>query len=294
MVNLRAALLCAVAGGARALSSAGRLPPLAADRQLKTIFENNKKWVAESVANDPEYFARQAKGQAPQILWVGCSDSRVPANRIMGLDTGDVFVVRNVANQVVGTDVSMMSVLQYAVNYLNIPHIVVCGHYDCGGIKASLENVDHVPPLENWLRNIRDTYRMHRVELDRIVDDEKRERRLVEINVVEQCIELFKTGVVQRKRVETFCDEDAPYTTPRIHAVVFDPADGSLSELEINWRETLESLGPIYNLYAPEENCRGPACADDPPARNFKVGPAKRKPAKRKRRGLLGRLGLRK
>ena len=251
---LRLVALAAVFGSARGLA-AGRLPPLGADKQLKTIFENNKKWVAESVAKDPEYFARQASGQNPQILWIGCSDSCVPANRIMGLDTGDVFVVRNVANQVLGTDVSMMSVLQYAVDYLEIPHIVVCGHYDCGGIKASMENVDHVPPLENWLRHIRDTYRLHRGELDRIRDKDARTRRLVEINVVEQCLELFKTGVVQRKRCKTYCDGDAPYTQPRIHAVVFDPATGALKELKINWKDTLSELGSIYNMYEPKDDC---------------------------------------
>ena len=121
---------------------------LAADKQLKTIFENNRRWVREEVKKDKDYFNRMASGQSPQILWIGCSDSRVPANRIMGLDAGEVFVARNVANQVIGTDMSMMSVIQYAVNVLKVPHIVICGHYDCGGVKASMENVDHVPPCE--------------------------------------------------------------------------------------------------------------------------------------------------
>lgn len=251
----RAGLACCLCAGATALSAVpGRLPPLAADKQLKTIFENNKRWVAESVEKDPDYFNRMATGQSPQILWIGCSDSRVPANRIMGLDAGDVFVARNVANQVIGTDVSMMSVLQYAVNVLKVPHIVICGHYDCGGVKASMENVDHVPPLENWLRHIRDTYRLHAAELDRIKDLGQRTRRLVEINTVEQCLEVFKTGVVQRKRVETYTDPDAPYTQPRIHAVVFDPADGSLRELDIDWKRELDRLGPVYNLYEPDSD----------------------------------------
>jgi carbonic anhydrase len=143
----------------------------------------------------------------------------------MGEDAGSVFVLRNVANMVVNTDFNLMAALQYAVNVLKIPHIIVCGHYDCGGVRASIANVDHVAPLENWLRNIRDVYRLHRAELDAISDPEKRHRRLVELNVIEQCVNLFKTGAVQRMRVQTFKD-GAEYTTPRIHPCVFDPATG--------------------------------------------------------------------
>ena len=244
--------LLAVIATTHALSTPTRLPALAADKQLKTIFENNRKWVQEEVKKDKDYFNRMASGQSPQILWIGCSDSRVPANRIMGLDAGDVFVARNVANQVIGTDMSMMSVIQYAVNVLKVPHIVICGHYDCGGVKASMENVDHVPPLENWLRNIRDTYRLNRQELDRISDKDQRTRRLVELNTLEQAFAVFKTGVVQRRRVQTYGSDQEPYTQPRIHAVVFDPGTGELKELNVNWKQELDKLGPIYNLYAPE------------------------------------------
>lgn len=244
--------LLALAATTHALSGPTRLPALAVDKQLKTIFENNKKWVSEEVKKDKDYFNRMASGQSPQILWIGCSDSRVPANRIMGLDAGDVFVARNVANQVIGTDMSMMSVIQYAVNVLKVPHIVVCGHYDCGGVRASMENVDHVPPLENWLRNIRDTYRLNRQELDRISDKEQRTRRLVELNTIEQALGVFKTGVVQKRRVSTFMDEDELYTKPRIHTVVFEPRTGELKELKVNWKQELDKLGPIYNIYAPD------------------------------------------
>ena len=166
--------------------------------------------------------------------YTGCADARVPANEIMGEDAGSVFVVRNVANLVVNTDFNLMAALQYAVNVLKIPHIIVCGHYDCGGVRASIENVDHVPPLENWLRNIRDVYRLHRRELDGIRDPEKRHRRLVELNVIEQCINLFKTGAVQRMRVETY-KQGYDYTIPRIHACVFDPATGELNRLEVSY-----------------------------------------------------------
>merc|ERR1712066_500619 len=123
-----------------------------------------------------------------------------------------------------------------AVGALNVTHIIVCGHYDCGGVRASIEKKDHVPPLENWLRNIRDVYRLHQKELDAIKDPELRHRRLVELNVIEQCINLLKTGVVQRKRLETYKNEEAPFTTPRIHACVFDPKDGILRKLPVNFR----------------------------------------------------------
>jgi carbonic anhydrase len=162
----------------------------------------------------------------------GCADARVPANEIIGEDAGSVFVVRNVANLVVNTDFNLMAALQYGVAVLNIPHIIVCGHYDCGGIRASTERKDHMPPLENWLRNIRDVYRLHKHELDAIADPEQRHRRLVELNVLEQCINLFKTGVVQRRRLETYklgCE----YTTPRIHACVFDPETGEMNQLKV-------------------------------------------------------------
>jgi carbonic anhydrase len=150
----------------------------------------------------------------------------------MGEDAGSVFVVRNVANMVVATDFNVMAALQFGINVLKIPHIIVCGHYDCGGVRASIENKDHVPPLENWLRNIRDVYRLHQQELDEIDDPEDRCRRLVELNVVEQCINLFKTGAVQRRRVETYKSKQ-PYSTPRIHACVFDPKVGKLVRLEV-------------------------------------------------------------
>jgi carbonic anhydrase len=188
-------------------------------------------------------------------MWIGCADARVPANEIMGEATGSVFVVRNVANMVVNTDFNLMGALQFAVDYLKIPHIIVCGHYDCGGIRASMEAKDHVPPLENWLRNVRDVYRLHREELDMIEDPEQRHRRLVELNVVEQCINLFKTGVVQRRRVATY-KEGQPYTTPRIHACVFDPTTGSLKRLDYDFYQCIDELRDIYDLYSIDDEER--------------------------------------
>lgn len=248
------------------------------DKNLDNIIYQNAQWRAEKEAKDPNYFANKGSGHSPEYLWIGCSDARVPANEIMGEDVGSVFVVRNVANLVVNTDFNLMSALQYAVDYLSIPHIIVCGHYDCGGVRASIEAKDHVPPLENWLRNIRDVYRLHKDELNAILDPEARHRRLVELNVIEQCMNLFKTGVVQRHRVKNF-NEGRPYTTPRVHAMVFDPKTGEMVKLpvrisqvavqnylairrcrlthsswptnvQINFREYIEDIHDIYDLYA--------------------------------------------
>ena len=197
------------------------------DKNLDTVITANFAWRKRMVLDQPTFFDEIKRGHAPKILWIGCSDARVPANVIIGQPPGAVFVHRNVANMVVNTDFNCMSVIQYAVDYLQVKHIIVCGHYDCGGVKAALTQVDHKAPLENWLRNIRDTYRLHRKELNAIEDITARQRRLVELNVVEQvnysswkdlktllkflilyyhapqCLNIFKTAVVQRKRVST-------------------------------------------------------------------------------------------
>ncbi|GMH98946.1 hypothetical protein TrLO_g14229 [Triparma laevis f. longispina] len=226
------------------------------DKSIDEVFENNQAWIDRKEAKDPNYFGALGSVHKPKYLWIGCSDARVPANEIMGLDAGDVFVLRNVANMVTGTDFNVMSALQYAVTALEVPHIIVCGHYDCGGVRASIENRDHTPPLENWLRSIRDVYRLHSSELNAIKDPEQRHRRLVELNVIEQCINLFKTGVVQRKRVETFRSDEFSITQPRIHAVVFDPATGKLNPLKVDFRHYIDELHDIYDLYAVEDETK--------------------------------------
>ena len=175
---------------------------------LSRLLEANRNWAAGAKTVDPSFFDVLASQQSPDYLWIGCSDSRVPANQITGLAPGEVFVHRNIANVVVHSDFNCLSVIEYAVRILKVKHIIVCGHYDCGGVRASIENRDHTPPLENWLRSIRDVYRLHSSELNAIKDPEQRHRRLVELNVIEQCINLFKTGVVQRKRVETFRSDE--------------------------------------------------------------------------------------
>jgi carbonic anhydrase len=163
----------------------------------KLLLEN-KAWAAEQIAEDPDYFNRLAHIQTPEFLWIGCSDSRVPADKITGTQPGEIFVHRNVANMVVNTDVNLLSVLDYAVTHLKVKHVIVCGHYGCGGIKAATTNQDFKMVLNMWLRGIKDVYRIHRQELDGITDEDTRVNRLVELNVQEQVMNLAKTSIIQR------------------------------------------------------------------------------------------------
>jgi carbonic anhydrase len=160
------------------------------------IIEGNKNWVATKINEDPEYFEKLSKGQSPPLLWIGCSDSRVPANEVIGAQPGEVFVHRNIANMVVHSDMNMLSVLDYAVNVLKVKHVIVCGHYGCGGVKAALGN-DSIGIIDNWIRHIKDVYRLHRQYLDSIVDEQKRFDAFVELNVKEQVLDLAKTSIVQ-------------------------------------------------------------------------------------------------
>ena len=163
----------------------------------KLLLEN-KAWAAEKKSDDPEYFERLAKLQTPEFLWIGCSDSRVPANEITGTQPGEIFVHRNVANLVVNTDVNLLAVLDFAVTHLQVKHVIVCGHYGCGGIRAAATKTDYKPVLNMWLRNIKDVMRLHREELDKIGNEDLRADRLVELNVQEQVNNLAKTTIIQR------------------------------------------------------------------------------------------------
>jgi carbonic anhydrase len=162
------------------------------------LLDDNKAWAAERVANDPHFFKNLSEIQSPEFLWIGCSDSRVPANEITNTQPGEIFVHRNVANLVINTDVNLLSVLDFAVNHLHVKHVIVCGHYGCGGIKASMSKTDYQPVLNMWLRNIKDVHRLHREELDSITDEEKKFDRLTELNVQEQIFNLAKTSIIQR------------------------------------------------------------------------------------------------
>ena len=207
------------------------------------IFENNKKWVASKVAQDADFLTKLSADQEPDYLYIGCSDSRVPANEIMGLEPGDVFVHRNVANLVNNIDLNVMSVLNYAVAHLHVKHIVVCGHYNCGGVKAAMTPKD-MGILNPWLRNIRDVYRLHQEELDAITDEHERYNRLVELNVQEQCVNVIKTAVVQKSYLAN--------SFPTVHGWVFDLKTGLLKDLNIDFNKILKDIQKIYNLMGPE------------------------------------------
>ncbi|MFT3932089.1 MAG: carbonic anhydrase [Chitinophagaceae bacterium] len=186
----------------------------------KLLLEN-KAWAAEKVNEDAEYFKRLADLQTPDFLWIGCSDSRVPANEITGTQPGEIFVHRNVANMVVNTDVNLLAVLDYAVNHLKVKHVIVCGHYGCGGIKAATTNADFKPVLNMWLRNIKDVYRLHRKELDEMKDEKQRIDRLVELNVKEQVFNLAKTSIIQK----AWKHEQRPH----LHGWVYGLKDGIIN-----------------------------------------------------------------
>ncbi len=202
------------------------------------IFTNNKKWVQEKLDQDPEYFKKLSLGQKPPILWIGCSDSRVPANEITGTQPGEIFVHRNIANMVIHTDMSMLSVLDYAVNVLKVKHIIVCGHYGCGGVLAAMDNQE-VGLIDNWLRHIKDVYRLHKDELDAITDYEQKMRRMVEINVEEQVFDLVKTSIVQR----AWRKEQELY----VHGLVYDVANGILKNLNVSVHNN-DHLDTVYQF----------------------------------------------
>lgn len=185
------------------------------------ILRQNEEWVSEKLQEDPEYFSKLSTDQKPNFLWIGCSDSRVPANVITKSSAGDVFVHRNIANMVVHTDFNLLAVLQYAVDFLQVPHIVVCGHYGCGGVKAAMSN-DHLGLLNGWLRHIKDVYRLHQDELEKLPENEML-NRLVEINVKEQVLNLAKTSIVQKSWKN--------HRIPHVHGWVFDMSTGKIKEV---------------------------------------------------------------
>ncbi|OWY20477.1 carbonic anhydrase [Sphingobacteriales bacterium UPWRP_1] len=206
---------------------------------LKDIFKHNEQWVAQKLNTDPQYFEKLAKGQHPQILYIGCSDSRVTAEDLMGAQPGEIFIHRNVANLVVSTDNNLNAVVQYAVEHLKVKHIVICGHYECGGVKAAL-NPSDMGQLNSWLQTLRDVYRLHRTELDAISNDHKRFDRLVELNVLEQCINVIKIDHVQRAWYQT--------GFPKIHGWVFDVRTGKLIDLGLNMEKEFGEIRTIYDL----------------------------------------------
>jgi carbonic anhydrase len=204
----------------------------------KKILDNNKAWVVNALAKDPHFFEELAKGQTPPLLWIGCSDSRVPANEIIGAKPGEVFVHRNIANMVVHSDMNMLSVLDYAVNVLKVKHVIVCGHYGCGGVKAAMGN-QSIGIIDNWIRHIKDVYRLHNQYLDSIEDEAERFNAFVEINVKEQVYDLSKTSIVQSawKNGQELS----------LHGWVYGLNSGFVTDLNVNFSSNVE-LDEVYQL----------------------------------------------
>jgi carbonic anhydrase len=205
----------------------------------EVVFENNRKWLEKKKENDPSFFEKLSKDQHPEYLYIGCSDSRVTAEDMMGAEPGEVFVHRNIANLVNATDLNVMAVINYAVRHLGVKHIIVCGHYNCGGVKAAMKPED-MGILNPWLRNIRDVYRLHKDELNAISDERQRYDRLVELNVQEQCINVTKLASVQQSYLAN--------KFPIVHGWVFDIKSGKIIDLELNFPEILKDIQEIYNL----------------------------------------------
>ena len=208
------------------------------EKYYNQLLENNKTWVAEQLEKDPEFFENLAHGQAPPILWIGCADSRVPANQIIGAQPGEVFVHRNIANMVVHTDMNMLSVLDYAVNVLKVKHVIVCGHYGCGGVQTAMSN-KQVGLIDNWIRHIKDVYRFHQEELDAISNEQERFDRFVELNVFEQVYDLAKTSIIQN----AWSSDQAVH----VHGWVYNIADGFIRDLDITLKNN-DSLEEVYQL----------------------------------------------
>lgn len=205
---------------------------------ITQILENNAEWIKNKLSHDKDFFKKLGQGQAPKVLYIGCSDSRVTAEELMGAGPGEVFVHRNIANMVNGTDLSAMSVIEYAVSHLEVEHLIVCGHYGCGGVKAALESQD-LGILNPWLRSIRDVYRLHKTELNEIKDEEKRYERLIELNVQEQCVNTLKTAAVQRAYRKRGL---------KVYGWVFDVHTGKLIDLKVDFEKILKNIMEIYHL----------------------------------------------
>ncbi len=207
-------------------------------KYYQQLLENNKKWAGDHLEQDPEFFSKLAKGQKPPVLWIGCADSRVPANELIGAAPGEVFVHRNIANMVLHTDMSMLSVLDYAVNVLKVRHVIVVGHYGCGGIQAAMGNTP-LGLIDNWLRHIKDVYRLHEDELNAIADEQQRFDRFVEVNVKEQVYDLAKTTIIQNA-----------WATGQelwLHGWVYAISTGIVRDLEVNFKDN-SALKGIHRM----------------------------------------------
>ena len=208
------------------------------NNSCEQLLLQNKAWVEQRNNEDKDFFKKLALTQTPEFLWIGCSDSRVPANQITGTDPGEVFVTRNIANMVIHTDMSMLSVLDYAVNVLEVKHVIVCGHYGCGGVLAAMGN-KQIGLIDNWIRHIKDVYRIHKEELEEIADMKARQDRFVELNVIEQVYDLGKTSIIQNSWEKR--------GGPIVHGWVYDIGDGLIKDLKVSMNSS-EDLPDIYPI----------------------------------------------
>ncbi len=206
--------------------------------EIKQVLDNNKNWVREKLELDKDYFNKLAEGQNPDILYIGCSDSRVTAEELMGAGPGDIFVCRNIANMVLSLDISTASVIDYAVRHLKVKHVVICGHYFCGGVKAAMGEAD-LGILNPWLRNIRDVFRANKEELDAIKDEDQRYKRLVELNVETQCVNLLKKAEIQL---------GIHHWDLKVHGWVFDIHSGYIVDLEVPYKKILAEIEELYHI----------------------------------------------
>lgn len=210
-------------------------------KSYEVLLHDNKQWGAKKLSEDPSFFERLLHVQTPEFLWIGCSDSRVPPNEITQTEPGEIFIHRNVANLVVNTDVNVLSVLDYAVNHLKVKHVIVCGHYGCGGVKAAVSNEDFNQVLNMWLRNIKDIYRFHRMELDAMENEEDKINRLVELNVQEQVQNLAKTSIIQHAWKEEL--------RPDLHGWVYALKDGIIKPVfEMKAGTPIDTIYEYRNL----------------------------------------------
>lgn len=207
-------------------------------KKYEQLLLQNRAWVEQKMQEDKDFFNRLANVQTPEFLWIGCADSRVPANEITGTNPGEVFVHRNIANMVVHSDMNMLSVLDYAVNVLEVKHVIVCGHYGCGGIKAAMTN-KQIGLIDNWIRHIKDVYRMHQDELEAIEDMKDRQDRLTELNVIEQVYDLGKTSIIQN----AWQKNGSPY----VHGWVYDVRNGLIKDLKVSMHDDSE-MPDVYRF----------------------------------------------
>ncbi len=208
---------------------------------IEKLLLQNKAWVEQKNQEDDQFFARSAKSQKPRFLWIGCSDSRVPANEITATDPGEIFVHRNIANMVIHTDMSMLSVLDYAVNVLEVPHVILCGHYGCGGVRASMGQ-KQFGLIDNWIRHIKDVYSLHQKELEVIRDPEERENRFTEFNVIEQVYNLSQTSIIQN----SWATRHAPF----VHGWVYDLRSGLIKDLNVSMNDN-STMMEVYKFEVP-------------------------------------------